>query len=970
MESYRTRVLAAGAVLLLIIAAVAFYPGAPAEVFMPHAHCYLFNKPLMLLHGGSDLFIGLAYVAISTTLTWLVFNVRKELPFHWMMLAFALFIVACGATHFFEVWTLQAASPQYWLSGWVKLLTALASVVTAVLLPPLIPRIKGLLEGARLAGERKIKLETAYLELERLYSEIKRLDELRTSFFANVSHELRTPLTLISAPLDRLMKMETNAGALQELRMVRRNSMLLHKYVNDLLDISKLETGALELHYSKVSLTTMARFMESVFDSTLSDQRVEMEVRTEGEIVVEVDGDKIQRVILNLLSNALNCTPRGGSILLAVARIGEEVEIRVEDSGPGIAAGYRAKIFERFQMGDADTKKRFGGSGLGLSIVKEFVTQHHGTVEVGDSTLGGAMFTVRLPVQAPRDCSVQDSNWASTNVMYSRSGPDGGEVLQSREQHEESPSGVAQDHEPDLKKPLILVVEDNWDMSDFICRVLGEEGRLVTAANGREALDLMHLERPDIVVTDVMMPVMTGEELVAHMRDDKRLEHIPVLVLTARPADDNQPSMLLKGAQDYVTKPFLVEELRARVHNLLTAKLTRDALAMEVDSQTHDVAQIARELAGRARELAEANQAKDHFLAVLSHELRTPLTPALAAAIMLETAKEFDPAGVRETMGVIRRNIELEARLVDDLLDYTGISKGKLQMHMAPVDLHLAVQHALDMCEPLIKNKRLRLKTEFAATSHWILGDSARLSQIAWNFLLNAVKFTPENGCITVRTSNSAQNRVKLEVIDNGIGITADLLPHIFEPFRQGGEGLNRRFGGLGLGLSVAHGLAEAHGGAIQASSGGPSCGTTIGVDFDTLTPPVSVTSGLPPAAPAAGRSLRVLLVEDHDDTGRVLAQMLKRWGHTVVLAQSVAEGLAAAEEQGPFEVLLSDVGLPDGTGMDLLKKLGTKRPAHAIAVSGLGMAQDLELSRDAGFSQHLTKPVTAERLKLLLEQL
>jgi len=547
MNSHVQRLIAGITGLLLIVGALTFLSLPSDEFFMPHAHCYLFNRPLMLLHGGSDLVIGLCYVAISATLTWMVFSVRRELPFHWMMLAFALFIVACGATHFFEVWTLQTPNPKYWMSGTVKLLTALASLFTAVLLPPLVPKVRSLLEDARMSAERKARLETAYAELEGLYQKVTQLDELKTSFFANVSHELRTPLTLISAPLERLMKSQVAGDSLKDLSMMRRNTLLLHKYVNDLLDISKIEAGALDLHYSLVNLGTMARFMESVFDSTLSDQRVNLDIVAPADVVAEVDGDKVQRVILNLLSNALNYTPRGGRIVLSILRVGGMVEISVEDSGPGVDPSYRDQIFERFQMGDPQTRKRFGGSGLGLSIVKEFVLCHRGTVEVGESqSLGGAAFTVRLPVEAPRDREVSASQWASTHEMY------GFKVTVKSP----GPAAPAQaDREPandtsatrgaEGRQPLILVVEDNWDMSDFICRVLADEGRIAKAANGREALELVARERPDLIVTDVMMPEMTGDELVATLRQDKQFEDLPVLVLTARPADENQPSLLM-----------------------------------------------------------------------------------------------------------------------------------------------------------------------------------------------------------------------------------------------------------------------------------------------------------------------------------------------------------------------------------------------------------------------------------------
>ncbi|MDB6118374.1 MAG: histidine kinase,Response regulator receiver domain proteinhistidine kinase, partial [Verrucomicrobiaceae bacterium] len=964
MNTYVKRLLICVGVLSLVVGFLAFGPESTDEFFMPHAHCYLFNRPLMLLHGGSDLLIGLSYVAISTTLTWMVFSARRELPFHWMMLAFALFIVACGTTHFFEVWTLQTPHPRYWMSGTVKLLTAVASVVTALLLPPLVPKVRSLLEHARLSAERKSKLETAYAELEELYKKVTHLDQLKTSFFANVSHELRTPLTLISAPLERLMKTQSDTDSLQDLKMMRRNTLLLHKYVNDLLDISKIEAGVLDLHYSPVNLGTMARFMESVFDSSLSDQRVTLIIAAPDDIVAEVDGDKVQRVILNLLSNALNYTPRDGTIALSLQRVDGFAQITVEDSGPGVEPAYRDQIFERFQMGDPQTRKRFGGSGLGLSIVKEFVQCHGGTVEVGASqSLGGAAFTVRLPMEAPPDRKVSTSQWASTHQMYGLRAGSGDDVA--------TPSAAGEHHVRTDREggvqPLILVVEDNWDMSDFICRVLGEEGCIAKASNGKEALEMIAREQPDLIVTDVMMPEMTGDELVATLRQDKRFEDIPVLVLTARPADENQPSLLMKGAQDYVTKPFLVEELRARVHNLVTAKLTRDTLRREVSSTSDNLNQLAQDLALRARELEQANRAKDHFLAVLSHELRTPLTPALTATRMLETTPDIDPQESRESLALIRRNIELEARLVDDLLDFTGIVKSKLRLHLGVVDLKDTVSHAISMCELQAAAKGLEVTSNLAATSHTIRGDAGRLAQVVWNVLLNAVKFTPTGGKISIISSNPAPDTLRLVIADSGIGIEPETLPHIFEPFRQADD-THRRFGGLGLGLSVAKGLVTAHAGTISAASEGCNQGTTITMDF-ALTDELVSTGGKEADLPSHfGNPLRILVVEDHLDTRQVLCKLLTRWGHQVASGGSVAEGLEAAGRQS-FDLLLSDVSLPDGTGMDLLQQMGDKRPVYAVSLSGHGMPGDFERSRKAGFFQHLVKPVSIDQLKRLLGQ-
>ena len=963
----------------LLLAAATIFRGTGAEFFMPHAHCFLFNERLMALHGGSDFFIGLAYFAISATLIYLVVRSRRELPFHWIMLCFAVFIVACGATHLMEVWTLQAANPRYWLSGWVKLLTAIASVATAVVLPPLIPKIRAVLEAARLAGTRKAELEKAYADLDALYRKVTQLDQQKTNFFANVSHELRTPLSLIFAPIERTLK-ESGLTAEQraDLFLVRRNALMLHKHVNDLLDVSRMAAGRMEMSYSRLDLAALIRFLAGVFDSLISERRLALALDLPAECVAEVDGDKFQRVFLNLLSNALKFAPdEGGRVVIQLLSDGTTCTIVVGDNGPGIAEEFREAVFERFHRGDAETQRRFGGSGLGLAIVKEFTVLHGGQVSLAESPVGGAQFTVALPVKAPAGTAVADSPWFSQDPALRRTATNversDAETAWARDQASaiSAPAALA-----GPEKPLVLIAEDNRDLNEFIARILHPHVRTIAAYDGRTALELARNRRPDLVLTDMMMPEMSGDELVTALRAEPALADTPIILLTAKADDEQKLSLLAEGVQDYIVKPFSIDELRARVLNLVVAKVTRDMLRRELDSQSQDLAHLARELAARARELeaardgAEAaNRAKDQFLAVLSHELRTPLTPALVAATYLEHATDPDPAEVRETLGLIRRNIELEARLVDDLLDITRISKGKLEIHSSTINLHETIRHAAGMCSSEANNKGCELRLSLDAPQEHVFGDGARLAQIFWNLMLNAVKFTPAQGCIGVQTGNPSPDIVRIEVSDTGIGIEPAMLARIFEPFQQGEATTTRHYGGLGLGLSVAKGLVDAHGGTIIARSEGRDRGSTFCVEFPTTTPPPAPVVPAPTSAPASVRKAFILLVEDHADTRRALERLLTRWGHRVVAVPTVTEAIAAAAAERP-EVLLSDVGLPDGTGMDLIKKLRETGEIVAVAMSGYGMDTDLEQTREAGFREHLVKPVAVERLKEILDRL
>jgi signal transduction histidine kinase len=375
-----------------------------------------------------------------------------------------------------------------------------------------------------------------------------------------------------------------------------------------------------------------------------------------------------------------------------------------------------------------------------------------------------------------------------------------------------------------------------------------------------------------------------------------------------------------------------------------------------------------------AKEAAEAaNRAKDRFLAVLSHELRTPLTPVLAALSALEKDPAV-PAALRPSLDMIQRNIALEARLIDDLLDLTGIANGKLQLGFAPVDLHALIRQVVQICGGELAAKGLCVETDLAASPSHVQGDSDRLHQVLWNLVRNAVKFTPEGGRITARTWNPAPGRVAVEVADTGIGIEPHLLTRIFDAFEQGRPEINQHFGGLGLGLAISRGLIEAHQGSLVAHSDGPGRGTTFRVDLAAL-------DGVPPSAPETTRpeelpepaavptsASRILLVDDHVDTLEITGLLLRNLSYEVDLAVDVRSALELADAIR-FDLVVSDLGLPDGSGLDLMRELRDRYGLKGIALSGYGMQEDLRLSHLAGFVEHLVKPVTFQALQAAIER-
>ena len=434
----------------------------------------------------------------------------------------------------------------------------------------------------------------------------------------------------------------------------------------------------------------------------------------------------------------------------------------------------------------------------------------------------------------------------------------------------------------------------------------------------------------------------------------------------------------------------------AREISLAEELAQRAALAVD-NALLYTVAQEARS------EAEAASNAKDRFLAMLSHELRTPLTPVLNTVQALQADPAL-PAQLRPSVEMIRRNVELEARLIDDLLDLTRISKGKVQLNLETVDAHELMRTTLQICQDEIEAKLLHIDLELAATRCLLHADAARLHQVFWNLLRNAIKFTPAGGRITLRSSNFAQKHIRIEVIDTGIGMTSEMLPRVFDAFEQAEHG---RLGGLGLGLAIAKAIVDLHRGHITASSAGPHLGATFRVELETAESTnaagENASSGQVATSAASsadtaktesnaassdaqrhdvpaqekitnqsGNSVRILLVDDHLDTILSMQVLLQRRGYHVTTAGSVQAALKTAS-QHEFDVLISDVGLPDGSGMDLMRSLRQSRDKATligIALSGYGMEEDVARSRAAGFDDHLIKPTDIQTLEASIERL
>jgi CheY-like chemotaxis protein/anti-sigma regulatory factor (Ser/Thr protein kinase) len=333
---------------------------------------------------------------------------------------------------------------------------------------------------------------------------------------------------------------------------------------------------------------------------------------------------------------------------------------------------------------------------------------------------------------------------------------------------------------------------------------------------------------------------------------------------------------------------------------------------------------------------------------------------------MAATALEKDrtlPDSARADLALIRRNVELEARLIDDLLDLTLISHGKLSLQSTEVDVHGALERAVEIVDADARAKRLTVQLELHATRTQITGDPVRVQQVCWNVLRNAVKFSSERGLITLTTGNDGGRSVWIRVTDTGIGFTPEQAGRIFDAFEQGSRHITRQFGGLGLGLAITRSIMTAHGGKITAESRGTGRGASFTLHFPLSKVEASEPDKVPTVAPAAPHSLDILLVEDHKDTRLTIKRLLESSRHRVTAASDARSALTLAGKSR-FDLVISDLGLPDLTGHELMRQLRERFALTGIALSGYGMENDLAESRAAGFRFHLTKPISFEQLK------
>ncbi|MDB6137158.1 MAG: Two-component system, NtrC family, sensor kinase [Verrucomicrobiaceae bacterium] len=554
--------------------------------------------------------------------------------------------------------------------------------------------------------------------------------------------------------------------------------------------------------------------------------------------------------------------------------------------------------------------------------------------------------------------------------------------------------------EDSFREARLLVIDDSPTFLARVSSELASEGyHLETSEDPEQGLERLRQGLFDGVIIDLIMPRMDGLEVCRKVAELRSQLHLPLISIVVTGAENpgNLSKALEAGADDFVGKSSDFSVLKGRIRALLRRKFfaeentrilqelrqkeleaLRERTAKEAAQAraalVEQLEQKTEELKISQGQLQRANAAKDQFLAVLSHELRTPLTPVLA--VVTERSEDGSlPEDVRRDFSLIRRNVELETHLINDLLDLTRIAQGKLEIHRVEVDLKEIIQHVVTMCRT-VDTPTASLSVNFTASSSLVLGDAMRLTQVVWNLLQNAIKFTPPHGRIDIQLTNAAGvdgvTTVVMEIRDTGAGIEASMISSIFDAFQQESREVTRQFGGLGLGLAISKAIIGSHEGSLTASSPGKNQGATFRLELPGVvaaaSPPAGVQSPLPPPTATTGSGLCILLVEDHRDTREMMGRLLERRGHRVWLAAGVVEAAETAVKIEHLDILISDLGLPDGTGADALQAVSRHHVVRAIALSGFGMEEDIRQSLKAGFAHHLIKPVPVARLLKVID--
>jgi signal transduction histidine kinase len=657
------------------------------------------------------------------------------------------------------------------------------------------------IEEFRLRSE----LDARNKELGESYEKLSQLDRLKSEFFANVSHELRTPLTLILSPLADLLRQPDLTAAVREpLTLARQNGLRLLKLINDLLELVRLEEGQAELKREHVDLSS---FVPGLVDSVKYLARAKglfLEASGGGgALVVEADPARLEKVVINLLTNAIKFTPAGGVIRASWGRDNGSAVLEVRDTGVGIPREHLPHIFERFRQADGSSTRKYQGAGIGLALARELVEEHGGKLVARSEVGTGTTFRVELPAPSNPAAPVPDAGGSAETDQLAQ-------VYRDAERSVTLDTADVPAGPVGNGRHLVLVVEDEPDMRKFIVSVLSAEHRVLQAADGQAGLAMATEHRPDLALLDFMLPKLNGLELCEALRADGRTGRTKIVLLTARMDDEAKIGALTRGADDFLTKPFSSIELRARLANLLRSAELEESLRQRKVELEQALARLKETEVQLVQ--SEKMNALGKLSAGLLHEINNPLNFMITALQVARDEAEGN-AALAETLADIGDGMNRIRLIVSDLRTFAYPTRPSEQSPFP-------VEEALTLATRLTAHELEGLTVDRTGVSaNLVVGSKNQVVHVLMNLLVNSAQAIREAGGAragVVRVSAAAVgSRLTLSVWDNGVGIKPADLPRVFEPFfttKEVGEG-------MGLGLSICHTIVRNHGGTLSVRS-------------------------------------------------------------------------------------------------------------------------------------------------------
>ena len=669
--------------------------------------------------------------------------------------------------------------------------------------------------------EQRLRIEQTTARLERAHAELQQLDEFKSRFFANMTHELRTPLALVLTPLQLVLDgemgsfTETQRSAFETMF---KNALKLLKLINDLLDLSRLEESRLCLDLREQELVGYLKTLVAQTQPLAQRKNIALDLACgPASSVIRCDLERLERVFVNLLSNAIKFTPPGGHVELSLVELADAVEVRVKDDGQGFPPEKAARLFERFYQVDMAGTRQHGGAGIGLALARELVLLHGGSIEARSDGRSGALFTVTLPRRAGERAGEQAPEAKGRQQAPEDSGVDWAVELSGRRDFrlleiEEATERRVVERDPDenSRPYTALVVEDDPRIVRLIHTALRRHFKILTAPDGRKGLEMAVREQPSLVVTDLMMPGMDGLELTRRLREDERVRHIPVLMLTARGEVDDRVRGLETGVSAYLTKPFSPREFVTCARQLVKAKeeTAELVLTQRMDSLETVAAGLAHEMNNPlnyarnavARVRLDAEQA----LSLAARARTRPLEAAEVAKLELLTKRMTGLLGVAESgLRRIGGTVELMSRY----------GRAGFRRELAPHDAWQATRTVVGVVLPATgRNVEVELDLRGDGSLECV---PEELNQVLTNLVQNAIEAAPESGGRVWIRGLGDGDPLELRVKDNGPGIGPEVRARLFAPFFTT-KGPGR---GTGLGLTIARRVVHSLQGSLRLVS-------------------------------------------------------------------------------------------------------------------------------------------------------